>query len=105
MKTNKDSKRSVANVNEHTPTPWHLDENLFIMSDKEGRSIHSVIDDVAISKNDAEFIVRAVNNHEALLQSLKYEHDQIHDSEVQDETNLKCVTCNAIWNAQAEGGK
>lgn len=54
----------------HNPTPWHISEEGFIMA-TDIQSIHSVIDDVAISKEDAAFIVRAVNSHEALLEVAK----------------------------------
>lgn len=52
---------------EATPRPWKLDESGMIMSPNPMRSIHSVIDDVAISYADAALIVEAVNGRDALL--------------------------------------
>lgn len=61
---------------EHTPTPWELehvweDQNRALIRGKYLRVIVDRAEDFGNAKTDAEFIVRAVNSHEALLECAK----------------------------------
>lgn len=65
MNTNKETK--------HTPTPWHISDEHRIVDEQGG-----LVADVKYAKAttaeamaDAEFISRAVNSHEALLEAAK----------------------------------
>lgn len=76
MKTKKTKiKESVVTpqneVRGHTPTPWNVDcwgleEKDWSIEDPNHKDIVR-----GLSQKDAEFIVRAVNSHEALLEALK----------------------------------
>ena len=89
----------------HTPTPWelHQDEDLkswFIWAKGNmAASLPRRTD--GVDKANAEFIVRAVNSHEALLNKLKHAQARlfVHEgnSELYDEIG-KAI-------AQAEGGR
>lgn len=54
-------------MSKHTPIPWSVDHNCtsFII-DADGVTVAQVEDDA-----DAEFIVRACNSHDDLLEALK----------------------------------
>ena len=73
----------------HAPTPWRIDGGTnnrgeqFIWTNGNyfgGHAIACVYDRMKDAKENAEFIVRAVNSHEALLESLK---DVLAHSELQ----------------------
>lgn len=68
----------------HTPTPWHLQANTHVPNVgiyrdvTEKGDVHGTWEVIAFLDNDmeraranAEFIVRAVNSHEALLEAAK----------------------------------
>jgi hypothetical protein len=53
----------------HTATPWRLNNNVDIYAeDKENRTLML---GAIINKNNASFIVKACNSHEALVEALK----------------------------------
>lgn len=60
---------------QHAPTPWHIDETAYDTSNVvdigSAKNMHVAFADGGIDIKDAEFIVRAVNSHKALLESLK----------------------------------
>jgi len=64
---------------EHTPTPWHVDDG-FIRNSERG--ILCVIPNNPENgknwKNDAAFIVKAVNNHAALVKALQTANHYCH---------------------------
>lgn len=65
-------KNETTNKVSHTPTPWQTDQDGFIES-MAGTYIAEVSSDSdkAEAQADAEFIVRAVNSHEELLDALE----------------------------------
>src|SRR5258708_33287008 len=75
MKNRKEAKeywKGLAEIKKestHTPTPWSLEGVYFShYNDKDERvSIWS-----SVHTDDAAFIVRAVNSHEALVEAIKY---------------------------------
>lgn len=69
---------------QHTPTPWHLEQTAVYKAirGKDGEHIGFLsIQEPQKEKGDAEFIVRAVNSHEALLQFAKEHHEVCSDCE------------------------
>jgi hypothetical protein len=69
-----DEQRSQPNSAEHTPTPWRVDGNQIVTI------VEEVVDDITCVwdgadtpnwANDAAFIVKAVNNHDALVKALQ----------------------------------
>lgn len=73
---NREAKRG--NVSDHTPTPWTLNSGynkigapVFEIKDVEGFTLLAVRGGVIPTSRDAEFIIRAVNSHEALLEAAK----------------------------------
>jgi len=84
----------------HTPTPWYIsrEENgiTTIRGDKANGRLFAVAD--TLKREDAEFIVRAVNSHEALLEAAK---EAIACGSIS--ARVEDLLGKAI--AQAEGGK
>lgn len=56
----------------HTPTPWKIGYWDEIITDSNGYKIALADPRNPNDKKDTAFIVRAVNNHEALLNAAKY---------------------------------
>lgn len=75
----------------HTPTPWKVGSDSSIYGD-EGHYFVATTQ----KRSDAEFIVRAVNSHDDLLQALISEHEGAGIACSED-----CSTCAII--AKAEG--
>ena len=57
---------------EHTPTPWNLYGD-YIIKDNKNRNLITLSNKLGYDENkvNGEFIVRAVNNHEKLLEIAK----------------------------------
>jgi hypothetical protein len=57
----------------HTPTPWKLDQDDRFVNGPKGQAIFGALGDGSDETHtaNAEFIVRAVNSHEALLEAAK----------------------------------
>ena len=60
-------------IKKHTPAPWHVDGNGCSIATKGGQiaKIRPVYMDRAQREANAEFIVRSVNSHEALIDACK----------------------------------
>lgn len=56
--------------NEHTPTPWTTDGDDILWWEEQREGAHVLIATIYQGNNDAAFIVRAVNAHDALLEAL-----------------------------------
>ncbi len=85
--------------NEHTPTPWSFANDEIYA--RNSRIIHVCVRDDMQDKNDAEFIVRAVNSHEELMSVLKMVADSGPlNNGMRDENTMQLVRA-AI--AKAEG--
>jgi hypothetical protein len=67
-------------MSEHTPLPWHFSRKYRYVSDINHRVIAEIAPLHAFQAN-AEFIVRAVNNHDALVEALQALVDNINDYE------------------------
>lgn len=100
----------------HVPTPWECrEENGYygIDTGNPKEQIANTSFDGSLDKANAEFIVRAVNSHDALLEELKeqktYMEQQVfvpgfsHDSRAPLAQKRYLKLCNTIY--EAEGGK
>lgn len=65
-------------VNQHTPTPWTLNSGynkigmpVFEIKDSEGFNLLVIRGGMIPTPRDSEFIMRAVNSHEALLEAAR----------------------------------
>ncbi len=62
--------------NQHTPTPWHVDNSGIVVGSRAPNGSTDLIADLHTSAMPAEaranaaLIVRAVNNHQALVEAL-----------------------------------
>ncbi len=73
MKSKKENKAKVSEAS-HTPTPWNNDGRVIFQNTTNGLTklrITEIQGHEDEAKADAEFIVRAVNSHEALLEVAK----------------------------------
>jgi hypothetical protein len=101
----------------HTPTPWYISKNEMrnpaITTQKPGQP-YTMAGEVCTSvrrMDDAEFIVRAVNSHDALLKFAKEHHEVCSECEGtgkiykhNDPTTMQWVPCPyAEAIAQVEG--
>jgi len=68
-------------MTEHTLTPWHSDDTAIFAQDGVLARIPNHPDNGVNWRADAAFIVKAVNNHDALVQALRALVDQINDYE------------------------
>lgn len=66
----------------HTPTPWRVSYRATTDGNISYRIVGVTLD--SLSKENAEFIVRAVNSHEALLDAVKKTMATIADDSVTD---------------------
>lgn len=65
---------------EHTPTPWWAAEtngNYSIQKEGEHRAYFNEIIADRLSKEDAEFIVKACNNHDRLVKALERSNKEL----------------------------
>jgi len=92
-------------IQRHTPTPWSLNSGynkagapFFEIKDKDGFNLLAIRGGVIPISQDADFIVRAVNSHEAMLKALKEAQKVI---AAQNNGNMLVSIEDAI--AQAEG--
>jgi hypothetical protein len=65
--TNPEKVKENLSENKHSPTPWHdsLDINSTILYDSKNRK-------VVLTEENIRFIVKAVNNHEKLVEGLTF---------------------------------
>src|SRR6185436_18843022 len=91
---------------QHTPTPWHIQKR--ISGDQMFEIYTEGIEEVeakvalAFEKEDAAFIVRAVNSHEALVEAAKRVRSVLNDEgkEILTKAEMEQLLFEAI--AQAE---
>lgn len=98
---------------QHTPTPWHLDdmEQGIIVADGNGYSIvdcrSGKLDEEDHAAN-AAFIVRAVNCHEELIETIRWMAQTVHQGNhvEQPGTFRECPksVCDAAKQAIAKAG-
>lgn len=96
----------------HTPLPWSWDGPVWDYDKEEeapwlvheyGNSFDSVITgELSCSKENAEFIVRACNNHYKLLEALK---DLMIDAGGGSKACGHDFTCNCAWDKAKEAIK
>jgi hypothetical protein len=89
----------MADITGHTPVPWSIGKRRWITSgDVDIARIHSVS---KIGENEAvanaEFIVRACNSHDALLEALENLLGQL------ENVSDYCQTCSEYWS-NGDGG-
>ena len=95
-------------MTDHTPTPWQIDDDLIMTV------VDDIPDDIICEKTkerpiradnwdaNAAFIVKAVNNHDALVDTLKFLLDVLEISCVQQGTDITNPTPeSAIGRARA----
>lgn len=65
----------------HTPTPWFTKDDPTVYSNKEGVIARTAIGLISEKRNkdNAHFIVHAVNNYQALLEGVKLGKDKLID--------------------------
>lgn len=100
---------------QHTPTPWHIKEGWdgHVFGPKDEMITRGTDCRTSSSKTNAEFIVRAVNSYEALLEFAKNNHETCADCEGTgkiykhaDPTSGQWVSCPiAEMIREAEGKK
>lgn len=66
---NRGTKRDLENAQKHTRLPWHFSRKFRYVSDTNHKVIAEISPLVGFEAN-AAFIVRAVNNHDALVNAL-----------------------------------
>lgn len=92
----------ISPTKQHTPTPWHLKtsfKNELPHYSLEGSLNRTIASDI-LGKENVEFIVRAVNSHEALLKAAKQALAEL--ERYKEGTDERYALRSAI--AQAEGG-
>ena len=90
---------------QHTPTPWILRNNVIQYQDKD--EIDWTVTTCRIIK-DAQFIVRACNAHDELVEALKIACDIQHETsesrgEIDCTEKTPCIFCSAIAKAEGKG--
>lgn len=90
---------------EHTPTPWKIIPNY----KSDGQYIKAGIQTLLetwigefSSQDNATFIVRAVNSHEALLEAAKLAKIQIHYGYIDGKEDVIKILDDAIKSAEGE---
>lgn len=87
----------------HTPTPWKVDD--YVMSGEKYR-VFSPADPVAVAsvagKANAEFIVRAVNSHDELVEAIKNAIDSLPDHVGPRIAQVKKELSEALAKAEGE---
>lgn len=85
---------------QHTPTPWKVSQTgKFVMHSRSG----TLLNVCEASKEDAAFIVRAVNSHEELFRVLKSMHAHYQGQDmVYGKHPYACGACEAMARAEGE---
>jgi hypothetical protein len=95
----------MTNEIKHTPTPWFYNyqhDGIYDAPDIRGESVCIAgIKRIPDYKANVEFIVRAVNSHDALVEALKDAHEQIKLIYVATATNAKGRDDNKVYKSAA----
>lgn len=103
----------MRNKTQHTPTPWYLpngeDKNQFgtyRIAEQPGQSAAHLTNIALVgSLEDAAFIVRAVNSHEALLEACQEAYDLLASKETLSAEAVEVWGHLQLAISQAEAGK
>jgi hypothetical protein len=95
----------MTNEIKHTPTPWFYNyqhDSIYDAPDIRGASVCIAgIKRIPDYKANAEFIVRAVNSHNALVAALKWSRTLIYDHAIKDGFghDIATLACNQMDEA------
>lgn len=95
-------------MSEHTPLPWQIKRGatMGVIVNQDGEQVAAALSDAVKSSDErdanAELIVRAVNNHDALVKALR---DLVAACNTYDDTPDSTLNAARYVNAQERAGK